>query len=92
MGTDETYNRDLNTRIKMTFGTTNAAYDLSLDKQEKGLEIESIIVHPDYWEDKTKHGQSYDLALIHTTKVGVNSRTLLSNPLCRKFTLEMVTW
>ena len=81
MGTDDTYNRDLNTRINMTFGTTNAAYDLSVDKQKKGLEIESIIVHPDYWEDKTKHGQSYDLALIRTTKVGVNSRTLLLNQL-----------
>ena len=69
-GKDRTYGRDLNTRINMTFGSTDEAYSRSLDL---GVEIERIIIHPDYWEDKTKHGQAYDLALIKTYQVHINS-------------------
>ena len=28
-----------------------------------------MIIHPDYWSDKTKHGNAYDLALIQMDKV-----------------------
>ena len=35
----------------------------------QGIQIAEIIIHPDYWSDKTKHGNSYDLALIKLDKV-----------------------
>ena len=33
------------------------------------IKIAEIIIHPDYWSDKTKHGNSYDLALIKMDQV-----------------------
>ena len=35
----------------------------------QGIKIEKIVVHPDFWSDKTKHGNSYDLALVKTSEV-----------------------
>ena len=33
------------------------------------INIAEVIIHPDYWSDKTKHGNSYDLALIQMDQV-----------------------
>ena len=35
----------------------------------QGIKIAEVIIHPDYWSDKTKHGNSYDLALIQMDQV-----------------------
>ena len=41
----------------------------------QGIQIAEIIIHPDYWSDKTKHGNSYDLALIKLDKVDLTKLT-----------------
>ena len=42
--------------ITTTFG--------SVSKNAKKVDIEKIIIHPDYWEGHVGHGNPYDLALI----------------------------
>ena len=37
----------------------------------QGIRIAEVIIHPDYWSDKTKHGNSYDLALIQMDQVSI---------------------
>jgi len=47
-----------------------------------------VIIHPDYWSDKTKHGNSYDLALIQMDQDVYSGRALtedgvtLIHPIC----------
>ena len=56
----------LQDRINVTFGSTIETRDYA---QSRNLQVETVMVHPDYWEDETKTGSSYDLALIKMNKV-----------------------
>ena len=49
-----------------------------------------MIIHPDYWSDKTKHGNPYDLALIQMDKVKTVSSILGS--FHRMFTPAALLW
>ena len=66
-GKDTTYNLELNTKLRATFGSTREAHAFS---SALDIKIEKVEIHPDYWEDKMSRGQSHDVALIRTNKVG----------------------
>ena len=51
-----TTDRDNSSIVTTTFG--------SVSKKLKKVDVEKIIIHPDYWEGHEKHGNPYDLALI----------------------------
>ena len=49
-------------KITVVFGTTRGTGGYA---ELKGLKVETVMVHPDYWEDQTSGGgNNYDLALI----------------------------
>ena len=60
----------LSDRINVTFGSTIETRDYA---QSRDLQVETVMVHPDYWEDETRSGSSYDLALIKMNKVSVET-------------------
>ena len=60
----------LSDRINVTFGSTVETWDYA---QSRDLQVETVMVHPDYWEDETRSGSSYDLALIKMNKVSVET-------------------
>ena len=89
-GNDKIYDQNLNTRINITFGSTDAAFNIS---RQNAVGIEKIIIHPDYWEDKTKHGNSYDIALVRTNKVHFMQPEILTlQTVCRTSTVGKVTF
>ena len=45
----------------------------------QSLGISRVIIHPDYWSDKSKHGNAYDLALIEMDRVATHSSSYLSS-------------
>ena len=54
-------------KISLVFGTTRSTGDYA---ELKGLKVETVMVHPDYWGDQTSGGgNNYDLALIKMNKV-----------------------
>ena len=56
-------------RISVIFGTTSYTRTYA---ETRGLEVETVMVHPDYWEDQGEAGgNNYDLALIKMNKVPV---------------------
>ena len=56
-------------RISVIFGTTSYTRTYA---ETRELEVETVMVHPDYWEDQTEAGgNNYDLALIKMNKVPV---------------------
>ena len=68
-GSDKSiYKKELNTRINMTFGSTQLTKDWATSR---GIKIEKVHIHPDYWQDTSKHGNPYDLALVKTNVVKI---------------------
>ena len=75
-------------RINVTFGSTHEAQSRTAEKvgqwswdkcgnlNFQEIKIAEVIIHPDYWSDKTKHGNPYDLALIQMDKVKAVSSIL----------------
>ena len=56
-------------RISVIFGTTSYTRTYA---ETRDLEVETVMVHPDYWEDQGEAGgNNYDLALIKMNKVPV---------------------
>ena len=54
-------------KITVVFGTTRGTGGYA---ELKGLKVDTVMVHPDYWEDQTEAGgNNYDLALIKMNKV-----------------------
>ena len=49
-------------------GRSRLASSSHTSVQEVGIEV--VVIHPDFWADKTKHGNAYDIALVKTDKVG----------------------
>jgi hypothetical protein len=45
----------------------------------QGIRIEEIVIHPDYWSDKTKHGNSFDLALVKTDRDIYDGKGIMEN-------------
>merc|ERR1719219_1339801 len=53
-------------RITVFFGTTSHTAHYGKNQE---LEVETVMVHPDYWEDQTEAGgNNFDLALIKMNK------------------------